>query len=89
MYDGIAKGLLFAGGVLTMLTVAANRYHSRAYKGHIDRLEQHRRDDEYDAIAQEVRQFHDDRRVDLAVNVLLLEPVAAFCLITGVFLLLW
>lgn len=79
------KALAVGFGVLAIAAAGgakyANRYQSNAYEEHRDRIVQaHERGDD-DAIRREVERFHNDDRVDLAIDLLLplhmIEVVAA------------
>lgn len=76
---------LAVGGVLVAVGTVANRYHSRRFDAHTDRLSRFSQADDEAAIREEVRAFHEDRRVDVATRLLIAEPIGVVVLITGLF----
>lgn len=71
----VAGGFLIGGGILFLLGIGANRYHSRAFDRHTDRLNRYARQDDTASIHAEVERFHKDRWIDVATWFLMMEPV--------------
>lgn len=71
MTEAIILGLVAgATSVVVLATIAAERWHSQAFKTHTDRLETLAERDDHDALGEEIKRFHDDRRVDVAMWVM-------------------
>lgn len=70
--------------MFVLVGAAANRYHSRRFTAHTDRLHRLSQAGETEAIPEAVEAFHEDRRVDLAIELMILEPVGFGILFMGV-----
>lgn len=80
----IGPSLLVAGAVLSLAGLFANKYHSRRFAAHADELRRLAEAGEREAVADEVETFHEDRRIDMAIHLLTLEPVGWILLLMGV-----
>lgn len=85
----IGYALAAVGGLLVVVGAVANRYHSRRFVAHTDRLSRLSENGEPEAAAEEVREFSEDRRIDVASRLLIAEPVGTVLVAMGlVFILL-
>lgn len=83
MRELLGPVLLAVGGLLFAVGAAAERYHSRRLKRHVDRLARLRREDDEEAIPREVESFYGDRRVEIATDLLVAEPIGVVVFMTG------
>lgn len=82
--------LIGVGGAAVLVAYLSERYHSRRFAEHVETLEALREQDRDDEIADEVRAFHDDRRVDLAIEAMFWGHVGGFTvLFVGLFVTLY
>lgn len=75
------------GALLILVGHSSHYYHNRRFQQHMETLERLSApptDDE--GISQEVAEFHEDRRIDLATRLMMAEPVGIFVLTLGIFL---
>lgn len=85
----VGVALVAVGGVALAVGNVLEKYHSRQFAAHTERLQ--RASPDRDAIDRELRRFHDDSRVDWAIHGMtvchiggvLLLFVGAFLLIGG------
>jgi len=79
--------LIALGGLLVGVGGFAERWHSRKFRGHVDRLEHLLDSGEREKAAREVSRFAHDESVDRAISLMMLEPVGVALVILG--LVLW
>lgn len=87
--QALAFVLVGLGGFGIVASIYAERYHSHRFETHTDTLEAHYEADDRDAMSEEVKRFHEDRRVDWAIWAMFWGNVVGMVLLgIGLFLLL-
>lgn len=65
---GVTVGVV--GVLVLVLSTAAERYHSRRFAEHTERLATYAKDGQSDSLDAEIRRFHANQTLTLAVDVM-------------------
>jgi len=84
--NAIGAALIGVGGVGFILSHYLERYHNRRFREHIDALEAAQKRGDA-AIGDEVREFHEDSRIDWAIEGMFWSQVVGITLISAGILL--
>lgn len=77
------QDVIAVGALCVLVGVAADRYHTRAFRTHQKRLRHHAAKGDEDAVSAEVRRFRNDRTVDWAMRLMLMDLAGIFLIVVG------